>query len=110
MRSQSVATDRPTPRTTQVNDTMKSPKRNYRFSHAASVLLFALVLAVKANAQQDLLPSWNDGPAKQSIENFVKVVTDKSGAKYVKSEDRIATFDRDGSHEQRLEAHFRIRR
>jgi phosphoglycolate phosphatase-like HAD superfamily hydrolase len=76
---------------------MKPPKRNYRFSHAVSVLLFALVLAVKANAQQDLLPSWNDGPAKQSIESFVKVVTDKSGAKYVKPEDRLATFDQDGT-------------
>jgi phosphoglycolate phosphatase-like HAD superfamily hydrolase len=76
---------------------MKSPKRHYRYSHAASVLVFALLLAVTANAQQDPLPSWNDGPAKQSIENFIKDVTDKSGAKYVEPEDRIATFDQDGT-------------
>jgi hypothetical protein len=80
---------------------MKSPLRDYGLGHSALMLLFALVLAVGANAQPDPLPPWNDGPAKQSIENFVKDVTYKSGAKYVKSEDRIATFDQDGSHEQR---------
>ena len=74
---------------------MESPSR--RYGHATLILLFALLLAVRANAQQDPLTSWNDGPAKQSIENFVKEVTDKSGAKYVKPEDRIATFDQDGT-------------
>jgi hypothetical protein len=39
---------------------------------------------------------WNDGPAKQSIANCVKDVTDKSGPRYVEPQDRIATFDQDG--------------
>ena len=37
------------------------------------------------------------GPAKQAIISFVKQVTDKSGGNYVEPEDRIATFDQDGT-------------
>ena len=46
---------------------------------------------------QDPLPSWNDGPAKQAILAFVKEVIDKSDPKYVAPEERIATFDQDGT-------------
>lgn len=42
------------------------------------------------------LPSWNDGPAKQAILDFVRVSTDRSNSNYVPREDRIATFDQDG--------------
>jgi len=45
----------------------------------------------------DPLPSWNDGPAKQAIIAFVKTTTDKSNPKFVLPEDRIATFDQDGT-------------
>ena len=45
----------------------------------------------------DPLPSWNDGPAKQAILDFVKTTTDKSSPKFVPPEDRIATFDQDGT-------------
>jgi hypothetical protein len=45
----------------------------------------------------DPLPSWNDGPAKTAIREFVRVTTDKSGKGYVQPEDRIATFDQDGT-------------
>ena len=45
----------------------------------------------------DPLPSWNDGSAKQSILQFVKTTTDKSSPKFVPPEDRIATFDQDGT-------------
>ncbi len=61
------------------------------------ILFFALLLAVRANAQNDPLPSWNDGPAKQSIVKFVKDVTDKISPTYVQPQDRIATFDQDGT-------------
>jgi phosphoglycolate phosphatase-like HAD superfamily hydrolase len=40
---------------------------------------------------------WNDGPARQAILNFVQAVTDKSKPTYVLPEDRIATFDQDGT-------------
>src|SRR5215475_3774731 len=46
---------------------------------------FALVLA-----------SWNDGPAKQAILDFVHAAT-PPGAAFVAPADRIATFDNDGT-------------
>ena len=64
---------------------------------AATVLLCGVLLAVDANAQTPSLPSWNDGSAKQAIISFVKEATDKSSPNYVDPEDRIATFDQDGT-------------
>jgi phosphoserine phosphatase len=43
------------------------------------------------------LRSWNDGPAKQTILNFIRITTDKSNPNFVPEEDRIATFDQDGT-------------
>jgi haloacid dehalogenase-like hydrolase len=68
-----------------------------RNSVAAAVLVFVLLLAGATHAQGDPLSSWNDGPAKQTILNFVKDVTDKTNPKYVEPQDRIATFDQDGT-------------
>jgi haloacid dehalogenase-like hydrolase len=45
----------------------------------------------------DPLPSWNDGQAKTAILDFVKTTTDKGNPKFVLPEDRIATFDQDGT-------------
>jgi hypothetical protein len=58
--------------------------------------LFLLVFG-QAYAQTDPLPSWNDGPAKKAIIEFVKVTTDKGGPKFVPPEARIATFDQEGT-------------
>jgi phosphoglycolate phosphatase-like HAD superfamily hydrolase len=44
-----------------------------------------------------LLPSWNDGAAKQAIFDFVRATIDRSSPSYVFPEDRIATFDQDGT-------------
>jgi len=46
---------------------------------------------------QALLPSWNDGPTKRSIVDFVRRVTTTGGPQFVKLEDRIAVFDNDGT-------------
>jgi hypothetical protein len=43
------------------------------------------------------LTSWNDGPAKQAIIDFVRTTTDSSSPKFVPPEERIATFDQDGT-------------
>jgi phosphoglycolate phosphatase-like HAD superfamily hydrolase len=43
------------------------------------------------------LASWNDGPAKQAIVDFVRATTDRGGANFVPAEERIATFDQDGT-------------
>jgi phosphoglycolate phosphatase-like HAD superfamily hydrolase len=45
----------------------------------------------------DPLPSWNDGEAKKAIVEFARVTTDKTSPKYVPPEQRIATFDQDGT-------------
>ena len=60
-------------------------------------LFVALFGILNAQGQSDPLPSWNDGPAKQSILAFVKETTDKSSPRYVEPADRIATFDQDGT-------------
>jgi phosphoglycolate phosphatase-like HAD superfamily hydrolase len=44
-----------------------------------------------------LLPSWNDGAAKQAILDFVLATSDRSSPSYVVPEDRIAVFDQDGT-------------
>jgi hypothetical protein len=45
----------------------------------------------------DPLPSWNDGKSKQSILAFVKQVTTQGSPDFVPPEERIATFDNDGT-------------
>lgn len=43
------------------------------------------------------LPSWTDGAAKQRIVDFVGAVTDKGSSDFVPVNQRIATFDNDGT-------------
>jgi hypothetical protein len=50
-----------------------------------------------AGAQTDPLPSWNDGTTKQSVFTFVQTVTDRASPQFVPPEQRIATFDNDGT-------------
>jgi phosphoserine phosphatase len=54
-------------------------------------------LVQQTDAQADSLPSWNDGVAKKSIVEFVRRVTKKGGPDFVRSVDRIAVFDNDGT-------------
>jgi phosphoglycolate phosphatase-like HAD superfamily hydrolase len=61
---------------------------------AAALGGWALAAAAQAD---DPLPSWNDGAAKTAIVDFVKAVTTEGGADFVPPEDRIATFDQDGT-------------
>ena len=58
-----------------------------------------LLVATAANAQatSGVLPSWSDGPAKHAILDFVRATTDRSSKNFVGPEDRIATFDQDGT-------------
>jgi phosphoglycolate phosphatase-like HAD superfamily hydrolase len=60
-----------------------------------------LLLTASAQAQTatsgNALPSWNDGPAKQAIVDFVRVTTEKGSPNFVAPEERIATFDQDGT-------------
>src|SRR5690349_12355896 len=63
------------------------------------LLAFALLLACARSeaAKPDLLPSWNDGPAKRAILDFVRRVTTADGRDYIPPAERIATFDNDGT-------------
>ncbi len=45
----------------------------------------------------DLLPNWNEGPAKAAILDFVARVTKEGGPDFVPPPQRIATFDNDGT-------------
>jgi len=57
-------------------------------------------VAQRAQAQMagDPLASWNDGPAKQAVLAFVQATTsDQASKSFVAPEDRIATFDQDGT-------------
>jgi phosphoglycolate phosphatase-like HAD superfamily hydrolase len=63
-----------------------------------AVLVAASFFALAdAGAQASPLPSWNDGPAKQAILNFVRATTDQSSPQFVPPAERIATFDNDGT-------------
>ena len=65
-----------------------------------AVFTFALALnfGCRETAQvTDPLPSWNDGKTKQSIIEFVERVTTPGSPDFVPPEERIATFDQDGT-------------
>ena len=67
-----------------------------RRSLALTVLLFVCLLP-SAHAQTDPLPSWNNTTPKQTIINFVQRVTHQGSPDFVPADQRIATFDNDGT-------------
>ena len=73
---------------------MKSPGSANLFAVA---LLLALAFATSIARAADPLPSWNDGPAKKSIVDFVTKVTTEGSPDFVPIAERIATFDNDGT-------------
>lgn len=54
-------------------------------------------IALPALAQGDALPSWNDGPVKQSLLDFVARTTTTGSSDWVPIPERIACFDNDGT-------------
>jgi phosphoglycolate phosphatase-like HAD superfamily hydrolase len=68
----------------------------------AAAALFAVLSADPAPiAAQDKaagpLPSWNDGPAKKAVVDFVAKVTRDGSPDFVAIADRVAVFDNDGT-------------
>jgi phosphoserine phosphatase len=61
------------------------------------LILFVLLLFTNVAFAADPLPSWNEGPAKQSIIAFVEKVTKPGSPDFVPESERIATFDNDGT-------------
>jgi phosphoglycolate phosphatase-like HAD superfamily hydrolase len=64
---------------------------------ALSAPLLPAAAPAQTAAPGGLLPSWNEGDAKQAIFNFVRATIDRSSPSYVFPEDRIAVFDQDGT-------------
>jgi phosphoglycolate phosphatase-like HAD superfamily hydrolase len=63
-----------------------------------STAIAAMPLSARlALAQSDPLPSWNDGANKQSIVSFVAAVTKEGSPDFVPAQQRVATFDNDGT-------------
>ena len=56
-----------------------------------------LSTAPRAQASGGVLPSWNDGPAKHAILDFVHATIDRASPNYVSPDNRVATFDQDGT-------------
>jgi len=63
----------------------------------AVALLSALTCTSCTERNIDPLPSWHDDVAKQAIITFVTGVTTKGSPDYAPPEERIATFDNDGT-------------
>ena len=55
------------------------------------------ILADTTQVISDPLPSWNETVTKKAIVDFVTAVTTKGNPKFVPVEERIATFDNDGT-------------
>ncbi len=73
-------------------------KTTHKQNLLASVLVCALALAATvARATADPLASWNDGATKKSITDFVAKVTKEGSADFAPPNERIATFDNDGT-------------
>ena len=68
----------------------------FRLFVLSFVAIFAVCICSVASAGEHL-PSWNEGPAKKSILEFVAAVTNEGGKDYVKPAERIAVFDNDGT-------------
>ena len=63
----------------------------------AVALMIVGWLSSSAHGQTDPLPSWNDGPSKCAILDFVDRVSRDLGPDHVAVPDRIAVFDNDGT-------------
>lgn len=61
-----------------------------------------------AAAQADGLPSWNDGPVKRSILDFIARTTALGGPEFVPVPERIACFDNDGTLWTEQPVYFQI--
>lgn len=71
---------------------------------AMAILACAAVLA----RAQDALPSWNEGPSKRAIMDFVERTTTEGSPDFVPPAERIAVFDNDGTLWAEQPAYFQL--
>jgi phosphoglycolate phosphatase-like HAD superfamily hydrolase len=72
-------------------------RRHWLAAAALAGLLAACAPMPSSTAGADPLPSWNAGPNKQRIVDFVKSVSTEGSKDFVPVTDRIAVFDNDGT-------------
>jgi hypothetical protein len=74
-------------------------RRSVLLGAATTVAVASIPRYARPQAQTPANPlaSWNDGPAKQAVLEFVRATTDQASNNFVTPEDRIATFDQDGT-------------
>ncbi|MCA9231735.1 MAG: haloacid dehalogenase-like hydrolase [Planctomycetales bacterium] len=60
-------------------------------------MLFVLGFWGSVAVAADPLPSWNEGPAKQAVVDFVSQTTTAGGKDFVPAAERVAVFDNDGT-------------
>jgi phosphoglycolate phosphatase-like HAD superfamily hydrolase len=63
----------------------------------AAAFLVVCIISANVQAADDPLPSRNDGAAKTALLQFLQATTDRENPKFMQLEDRIATFDQDGT-------------
>jgi phosphoglycolate phosphatase-like HAD superfamily hydrolase len=64
---------------------------------AAMAVLSAIPAIAQDKKPADPLPSWNDGPAKKAVLDFVTKTTTKGSKEFVEPAERVAVFDNDGT-------------
>lgn len=73
-----------------------------------STLSLLIVLTLVTSVTAEPLASWNEGPAKQSIIDFVESVATEGSPDFVPEAERIATFDNDGCLWSEQPAYFQL--
>lgn len=76
-----------------------------------TLLVFSLsakITLILAATAPDPLPSWHEGKAKDSIIQFVELVTEEGSPDFVPASERIATFDNDGTLWSEQPAYFQL--
>jgi hypothetical protein len=70
-----------------------------RMTPKSGLLAFVglVLLASPLRGADDPLPSWNEGPSRRAILDFVAGVTKEGSPGFVPAADRIAVFDNDGT-------------
>jgi phosphoglycolate phosphatase-like HAD superfamily hydrolase len=61
------------------------------------IILVLMALGALTAVRADGLPSWNEGPSRAAIVDFVADVTDAGGSNFVPPSERVAVFDNDGT-------------
>jgi phosphoserine phosphatase len=74
------------------------PERSVNMAAIARIMLAAVLTLFAGGAvAQEQLPSWNEGPSKNAIVEFVARVTRQGGPDFVPPAERVAVFDNDGT-------------